>query len=186
MLSVARSCARANAILDVHVSQIHGGSCASDGRPRIVQALRQQGLRPVYKRPYRVTTHSSHHPPVAPNILDRHFDSWLPNRVWLADLTYIATAQGWLYLAIIMDLASRRIVSWSMSERMKAGLVCQALRSAYGQCRPPVGLILHSDRGSQYASGAYRRLTAEFGMQVSMSRCANGWDTRQWKVSSRL
>ena len=189
--------AQANAVLDAHVRQIHAGSRASYGRPRIVQALRRQGvpvgservrqslrrqgLRPVYKRPYRVTTDSSHHLPVAPNILDRRFDGWLPNRAWVADLTYIATAEGWLYLAVIMDLASRRIVGWSMSERMKAGLVCQALRSAYGQCRPPVGLILHGDQGSQYASHAHRSLAADFGMQVSMSRRANAWDNAAMK-----
>jgi putative transposase len=146
------------------------------GSERVRQSLRRQGLRPVYKRPYRVTTHSSHHLQVAPNILDRRFDDWLPNRAWVADLTYIATAQGWLYLAAIMDLASRRIVGWSMSERMIAGLVCQAIRSAYGQCRPHAGLILHSDQGSQYASRAYRSLAADFGMQVSMSRRANALD----------
>ena len=110
------------------------------------------------------------------NTLDRRFDSWPPNRAWVADLTYIAMAQGWLYLAVITNLASRRIVGWSMSERMKAGLVCQALRSAYGQCRPPVGLILHSDQCAQYANHTYRSLAADFGMQVSMSRRANAWD----------
>jgi transposase InsO family protein len=146
------------------------------GSERVRQSLRRQGLRPVYKRPYRVTTDSSHHLPVAPNTLDRRFDGWLPNRAWVADLTYIATAEGWLYLAVIMDLASRRIVGWSMSSRMKADLVCQALRSAYGRLRPPVGLILHSDRGSQYASRAYRILAADFGMVVSMSRKGNCWD----------
>jgi putative transposase len=156
---------RANAILDAHVRQVHAGSRGSYGRPRIVQtlrrqglsvgservrqSLRRQGLRPVYKRPYRVTTDSSHSLPVALNTLDRRFDNWLPNRAWVADLTYIATAEGWLYLAVIMDLASRRIVGWSMSERMKAGLVCEALRLAYGSRRPPDGLLLHSDRGSQ-------------------------------------
>ena len=104
------------------------------------------------------------------------FGAAQPHHAWMADLTYIATAQGWLYLAVIMDLASRRIVGWSMSERMKAGLVCQALRSAYGQCRPLAGLILHSDQGSQYASRAYRSLATDFGIQVSMSRRANAWD----------
>lgn len=143
---------------------------------RVRQSLRRQGLRPVYKRPYRLTTDSSHHLPVAPNTLDRRFVGWLPNLAWVADLTYIATAEGWLYLAVIMDLASRRIVGWSMPERMKAELVCQALRSAYGQRRPHAGLILHSDQGSQYASRAYRRLAADFGIEFSMSRRANAWD----------
>jgi putative transposase len=133
-------------------------------------------LHPIYKRPYRVTTDSSHHLPVAPVILDRRFDGWPPYRAWVADLTYIATVQGWLYLAVIMDLASRRIVGWSMSSRMKADLVCQALRSAYGQRRSTAGLILHSDQGSQYASRAYRRLAADFGMPISMNRRANVWD----------
>ncbi len=123
-----------------------------------------------------MTTDSPHHLPVALNILDRRFDGWPPNRAWVADLTYMATAEGWLYLAVIMDWASRGIVGWSMPERMKGGLVCQAPRSAYGQCRPPVGLILHSDCGSQYASYAHRSLAADFGTQVSMSRRANAWD----------
>jgi transposase InsO family protein len=108
--------------------------------------------------------------------MDRRLEDWRLNCAWVAYLTYIATAQSWLYMAVIMDLASCRIVGWSMSERMKAGLVCQALRSAYGQRRPTAGLILHSDQGSQYASRAYRALAAEFGLQVSMNRRANAWD----------
>ena len=140
------------------------------GSERVRQSLRRQGLCPVYKRTYRVTTDSSHHSPIAPNTLDRRFYGWSPNRAWVADLTYIATAQGWLYLAIIMELASRRIVGRSMSPRMKADLVCQALRLAYGQRRPPVGWILHSDQGSQYANRAYRKLAADFGMQLFMGR----------------
>jgi putative transposase len=139
--------ARSNALLDAAVSQLHAVSRRSYGRPRIVQGLRKQGLqvghervrkslvrqglRPLYKRPYRVTTDSNHRKPVAENILDRRFDGWPINRAWVADITYVSTAQGWLYLAAVMDLASRRIVGWSMSERMKAGLVCDALKSAY-------------------------------------------------------
>lgn len=140
--------------------------------------MQRQGLRPVYKRAYRVMTVSAHSLPVALNVLDRRIDGWRPNQVWVSDITFIATGEGWLYLAVILDLASRRIVGWSMSERIQSDLVCQALRSAYWQRKPPPGLILHSDRGSQYASRAYRQLAASFGMTMSMSRRANAWDTQ--------
>ena len=182
----------ANAVLDAQVAALHAGSKRSYGRPRIVQSLRQQGLqighervrqslrrqglRPVYKRPYRVTTDSQHRKPIAPNVLDRQFDGWRPNRAWVGDITYIATDEGWLYLAAVMDLASRRIVGWSMSERIKADLVCDALRSAYWRRKPHPGLILHTDRGSQYASAPYRNLLDDCRMIQSMSRRANCWD----------
>ncbi len=100
------------------------------------------------------------------------------NQAWVADITYIATAEGWLYLACIMDLASRRIVGWSMSDRMKADLVCQALKSAYWKRKPAAGLLMHSDRGSQYASDEHRRLIKDYRMIQSMSRRANCWDTQ--------
>jgi putative transposase len=184
--------AAANATLDARVAAIHAASQRSYGRDRIVRNLRQQGerighervrkslqrqgLRPVYKRPYRVTTDSDHRKPVAPNVLERRFDGWLPNRAWVADLTYIATDEGWLYLACVLDLASRRIVGWSMSDRIKAELTCDALTMAYWQRKPLAGLIMHSDRGSQYASDAYRKLITRFKMVQSMSRKANCWD----------
>lgn len=183
---------QAQAELDARVAAIHAGSRGTYGRPRIVRQLREQGhqvgpervrrslirqgLQPVYKRAYRVTTDSAHRLPVAPNVLDRRFEDWRPDQAWVSDLTFIATDEGWLYLAAIMDLASRRIVGWSMSERMKSDLVCDALRSAYWQRRPAQGLLLHSDRGSQYVSHAYRQLACDFGMTVSMSRRANAWD----------
>ena len=116
----------ANAALDAQVAALHAGSKRSYGRPRIVRGLREQGvqvshervrnslkrqdLRPVYKRPYRVTTDSAHRKPIVPNLLDRRFDGWRVNQAWVADITYIATGEGWLYLACVMDLASRRIV----------------------------------------------------------------------------
>ena len=121
-------------------------------------------------RPYRVTTDSNHRKPVAENILDRRFDGWPITRAWVADITYVSTAQGWLYLAAVMDLASRRIVGWSMSERMKASLVCDALKSAYWRRKPAAGLLLHTDRGSQYASDSHRRLIKDYEMVQSMSR----------------
>ena len=182
----------ANAVLDAQVAAIHAGSKRSYGRPRIVRGLRdqgvqvghervrhslkRQGLRPVYKRPYRVTTDSAHHKPIASNILDRRFDGWQVNQAWLGDITYIATGEGWLYLACVMDLASRRIVGWSMSDRIKADLVCQALKPAYWRRKPAVGLIMHSDRGTQYASDSHQRLIKDYRMIQSMSRRANCWD----------
>ena len=182
----------ANVALDVQVAAIHAGSKRSYGRPRIVRglldqgvqvshervrnSLKRQGLRPVYKRPYRVTTDSAHKKPIAPNVLNRRFDGWQVNQAWVADITYIATGEGWLYLACVMDLSSRRIVGWSMSDRIKAGLICQALKSAYWRRKPPAGLIMHSDSGSQYASDSHRRLIKDYRMIQSMSRRANCWD----------
>ena len=184
--------AQANARLDAQVAAMHAASRGSYGRPRIVRGLHEQGLRvgpervrrslrrqalrPVYKRPYRVTTDSKHRKPVAPNLLDRRFDGWNLNRAWVADITYLHTVEGWLYLAVVMDLASRRIVGWSMSDRLHAELVCQALQMAYWRRKPAPGLIMHSDRGSQYASDRYRRLIKDFRMLQSMSRKANCWD----------
>jgi transposase InsO family protein len=184
--------AQANARLDAQVAAMHAASKGSYGRPRIVRGLRELGLqvgpervrrslqrqtlRPVYKRPYRVTTDSNHRQPVAPNVLARRFDGWNINRAWVSDITYLSTGEGWLYLAVVMDLASRRIVGWSMSARLHADLVCQALQAAYWRRKPAPGLIMHSDRGSQYAGDRYRRLMVDFRMLQSMSRKANCWD----------
>jgi putative transposase len=184
--------ALANQALDAKVAVIHRQSRRSYGRPRIVQQLRQQGecvsaervrqslqrqgLRPVYRRAYVVTTDSAHRLPIAPNLLDRRFEGWKLDQAWSADITYIATNEGWLYLAVVMDLASRRIVGWSMSESIDAKLVCAALRSAWWQRKPAAGLLVHTDRGSQYASHAYRRLAEDFAITMSMSRKGNAWD----------
>jgi putative transposase len=153
--------AQGNAALDAEVAAIHQTRHRSYGRPRIVAQLRlqgkrigservrrslqRQGLRAVYKRPYRVTTDSNHRLLVVPNMLQRRFDGWSANQAWVSDIPFIATAEGWLYLAAILDLASHRIVGWLMSERINAELVCQGLRSACWQRRPPSGLILYSD-----------------------------------------
>ncbi|WP_225783007.1 IS3 family transposase [Xenophilus sp. Marseille-Q4582] len=182
----------ANQALDAKVAAIHDASRRSYGRPRIVHKLRQQGevvsaervrkslrrqgLRPVYRRPFVVTTDSAHCLPVAANLLDRRFDGWQSDQAWVADITYVATGEGWLYLAAVMDLAGRRIVGWSMSETIDATLVCTALKSSWWQRKPPKGLLVHSDRGAQYASGRYRALVAELGITMSMSRKANAWD----------
>jgi putative transposase len=184
--------ATANAALDAQVAVIHRQARQSYGRPRIMrvlhaqgvavghervrQSLRRQGLRPVYRKPYRVTTDSAHTKPIAANLLNCRFAGWQINRAWVADLTYIRTDEGWLYLACILDLGSRRVVGWSMTARMKAQLVCDALKMAYWRRKPPAGLIMHSDRGVQYAADEYRKLIAEYSMVQSMSRKANCWD----------
>lgn len=182
--------AMANAALDARVAALHAGSKRSYGRivrglreqghkighERVRNSLKRQGLRPVYRRPYRVTTDSEHCRPIAANVLERRSEGWRVNQAWVADITYVATDEGWLYLACVMDLASRRIVGWSMSNRISAELVCQALKSAYWRRKPPAGLIMHSDRGSQYASHSYRQLIKDYGMIQSMSRRANCWD----------
>ncbi|AKM33273.1 integrase (plasmid) [Pandoraea faecigallinarum] len=184
--------ALANQALDAEVAAIDQASRRSYGRPRIVQRLRQQGqmvgaervrkrlrrqgLRPVYRRPFVVSTDSAHPLPVAANLLDRRFDGWQPDQAWVADITYVPTGEGWLYLAAVMDLAGRRIVGWSMSEAIDASLVCAALKSAWWQRKPDKGLLVHTDRGSQYASGRYRALAGDLDITMSMSRRANAWD----------
>lgn len=122
------------------------------------------------------TTVSDDTHPHAENILNRAFSAGEANQKWTADITYIATAEVWLYLAAVMDLYSRRIVGWSMSESIDAGLVCRALKAAYELRRPAAGLIHHSDRGVQYTSAAYQSLLARYGMICSMSRKGNCWD----------
>ncbi len=155
----------ANQSLDAQVAVIHAEGKQGYGRIRVTRRLRQSGmrigaesvrqrllrqrLRTVYRRPYRVTTDSNHRKPVAMNLLARRFTAWSPNQAWTGDITYLLTDEGWLYLAAIVDLGTRRIVGWALSERMTAKLVCDALQMAYWRRRPAPGLLLHSDRGSQ-------------------------------------
>ena len=161
------------------------GSCACSTRTVLPSAMsgcgkvccvRRCGRSTVNR--YRVTTDSAHTKPIAANVLNRCFAGWQINRAWVADLTYIRTDEGWLYLACILDLGSRRVVGWSMSARMKAHLVCDALKMAYWRRKPPPGLIMHSDRGVQYAADEHRKLIAQYGMVQSMSRKGNCWDTQ--------
>jgi len=191
--------AQANARLDAQVAAIHAASKRSYGRPRIVRGLRElglcvghervrrsrqrQALQPVYKRPYRVTTDSNHRLPVAPNVLERRFDGWDINRAWVSDITYCSTVEGWLYLAVVMDLASRRIVGWSMSDRLEADLVCQALKAASWRRKPAPGLIMHSDRGSQPRVVATRLRVAELSSSLSAS-AAEGLPGRVFRASA--
>ena len=123
-----------------------------------------------------VTTDSRHDLPVAPNRLARDFTPAAPDTVWTGDITYILTGEGWLYLAAVLDLHSRQVVGWSMQAHMETRLVSDALRMAWFRRRPSAGLIFHSDRGSQYCSGQFQALLANYGMHSSMSRKGNCWD----------
>ncbi len=146
------------------------------GRHRVRTLMRRNGLRAVWKRKFVHTTDSHHALPVADNVLDRQFTPAAKNVAWVSDITYIRTRSGWLYLAAVMDLFSRKVVGWSMAPSMPAELVCAALQMAITQRQPPAGLIVHSDRGSQYASDAHRALLARHGLRPSMSRKGNCWD----------
>jgi putative transposase len=146
------------------------------GRYRVRQLMKKHQLRPTWKRKFVHTTDSKHDLPIAANILNRQFNPEAANRAWAADITYIRTRRGWLYLAAVMDLYSRKIVGWSMAPNMPAELVCSALQMAIAQRQPTAGLIVHSDRGSQYASAAHRAVLAQHGLVMSMSRKGNCWD----------
>ena len=146
------------------------------GVNRVARLMRETGIRAKQARRYKATTDSDHSHPVAANLLDRQFDVAEPNRVWTADITYIWTRAGWLYLAVILDLFSRRVVGWSMGNRIDGQLTLTALRAALWNRRPPPGLLHHADRGSQYACGDYRDLLDEHGLICSMSRKGDCWD----------
>lgn len=143
---------------------------------RIKRLRTKLGLRCKQKRKFKATTNSKHGLPLAPNLLDRQFTMTAPNQAWVTDITYVATEEGWLYLAGIKDLFQGELVGYAMSERMTTSLVSQALFRAVVAKRPGKGLIHHSDRGSQYCAHAYQQQLQQFGMQVSMSRKGNCWD----------
>jgi len=146
-------------------------------RGRIERLMRQHGIRAAAARRFRpVTTDSRHGLPVAPNLLEQCFKASAPNQVWLADLTYVPTGEGWLYLAAVLDLATRKIVGWAMRDHLRTELAAAALVMATQRQRPGPGLIHHSDRGSLYAAGQYRQLLAKAGMKASMSRKGNCYD----------
>lgn len=146
------------------------------GRCRTRRLMRQQGLRARWRRKFTHTTNSRHDFPVAGNILDRQFKPEAIDRAWVADITYIRTTRGWLYLAAVMDLYSRKIVGWATAASMPAELVCSALEMAIDLRQPKPGLIVHSDRGSQYAGHLYQALLKRHELTASMSRRANCWD----------
>jgi putative transposase len=143
------------------------------GRKRVARLMRTAGLRARERRRFRCTTDSRHGMPIKQNLLDRRFTVSTPNCGWVTDITYLWTLEGWLYLAVILDLFSRRVVGWSLSERLERGIVLNALKVALQDRHPPQGLLHHSDRGSQYAS---HELLAAHGIQSSMSRKGNCWD----------
>ncbi len=145
-------------------------------KARVERLMREHGIRARHKRRYRATTDSKHGLPVADNLLDRNFSPEAPNRVWTADLTYVWTDEGWLYLAVVLDLFNREIVGWSIKPRMTADIAISALTMAWFRRKPAPGLLHHSDRGSQYASHAFQTRLADYGMVCSMSRQGNCWD----------
>ena len=146
------------------------------GRYRVRRLMKRLGLTVKIKRKYRITTQSQHGLPVAGNVLNREFTQASPNQAWVSDITYVWTVQGWLYLAVVMDLYSRRIVGWCMDKTMTQALAIRALMMAINLRQPKAGLIHHSDRGSQYASEAYQTLLTQHGIRPSMSRKGNCWD----------
>lgn len=181
---------------DRHLKQkilaVHAAAGGRYGTPRIERALRRQGvatsrkrvarlrrelgLQAKARRRYRATTDAQHPYPVAPNRLRRRFEAPGPDRVWVGDITFLSAGQGWLYLALLMDVFSRRIVGWAVSDRIDEVLALRALRRAVELRRPPPGVIHHTDRGAQYCSTSYREALEAAGMTVSMSRRADCWD----------
>ena len=143
----------------------------------VAKYMRQEGLKSKVKRPFRVrTTDSNHGHPVAMNLLDRTFSAQAPDRKWCVDITYVPTGEGWLYLAAVIDLFSRKIVGWEMADHLRAELCVNALSMAIERRRPDPGLLHHSDRGVQYACEAYRSLLDRYGIEPSMSRTGDCYD----------
>jgi putative transposase len=178
--------------LGAKIANIHAGSRKRYGSPRVHDALREGGervsrkrvarimkeqdLRGKRRRRFRVTTQSDHPFPIAGNVLARDFSCMKPDQKWVGDITYVWTREGWLYLAVLVDLFSRRVVGWSMSDSLATDLPLQALTMALETRRPHRGLVHHSDRGCQYASAEYRRVLEQHGLVASMSRRGNCWD----------
>lgn len=159
------------------------------GRRQVADSLRRQGLRAKAARKFKATTNSNHSLPVAGNLLKQDFTAQRPNQVWTGDITYIGTDEGWLYLAVVLDLYSRKVVGWSMSERMTATLVCDALRMALFRRHRPRDVIMHTDRGSQYCSREHRALLDEHGLIASMSAKGNCYDNaamESWNHSLKV
>ena len=158
----------------IHADLVEDGEFVS--KKRVARLMVEDGLRAVTLRRFRRTTNSDHDDPVAENLLDRQFGPEAPNRAWVGDITSIWTGEGWLYLATMMDLYSRRIVGWCADDHMEASLVTRALEMAIGRRVPDLDLLCHSDRGSQYTGVDYQDLLDEHGIECSMSRRGNCWD----------
>ena len=146
------------------------------GAERVRQLMQKHGIRAKHKRKWIATTNSNHSLPIAPNLIERNFTTAMPDQVWTTDITYVATCEGWQYLVAFLDLFSRQIVGWSMQPHMRADMVTDALRMAYFKRRPSPGLIVHSDRGSQFCSNLFQDALKAYGMRSSMSRKGDCWD----------
>ena len=153
---------------------VSGGVKVSE--KRVARLMAEMGLVAQVKRRFKRTTDSDHDNPIAPNLLERDFSAPAPNRVWVGDITYLWTCEGWVYLAVVIDLYSRRVVGWALADHMRTELCTAALLMAIGLRSPPPGLIFHSDRGSQYASAAYRSILTRYGAQCSMSGRGDCYD----------
>ena len=189
-------------LLRVHIRAIHRQSRETYGSPRILAELREQGFRVSRKRVARLmreegvaglpakrafrvaTTDSDHENPIADNVLQRNFEAQRPNEAWVGDITYLRTAAGFVYLAVLIDLHSRRVVGWAVRDHMRTSLVQEALQRAVALRNPPPGLVHHTDRGSQYASAAYRQDLQRIEAVPSMSRKGDCWDTPSRSPSS--
>lgn len=174
------------------IKEVHQESRGTYGSPRIVDDLKEQGFEVGRRRiarlmkengitgnppkPFKRTTDSKHNFDVADNVLNREFTVDAPDKVWSTDITYVRTWEGWMYLAVVIDLFSRRVIGWSMATHMRTGLVLDALKMAFGRRQPKHNLLHHSDRGSQYASHDYRDVLSDNGIICSMSRKGNCWD----------
>jgi len=197
--------AQANLSLTEDIRRVYAEHKGRFGAPRITAQLRSEGqqvdakrvarlmqaagLRARAARKYKATTNSSHDLPVAPNLLEQDFSATAPNQKWVSDITYIATEEGWLYLAVVLDLYARRVVGWAMSERMTATLVCDALQMALWRRQSPAGVIVHSDRGSQYCSRKYQCLLDDNGLLCSMSKKGDCYDNaamESWNHSLKV
>ena len=196
---------QANVRLAADVQRIYTEHKGRTGAPRITKHLREEGqavgknrvasvmqaerLRAKAARKYKATTNSNHNLPVAPNLLKQDFAAARPNCKWVSDITYVATDEGWLYVAVVLDLYSRLVVGWAMSERMTAKLVCDALRMALWRRKMPTGVIVHSDRGSQYCSADHQRLLRDNHLLCSMSKKGDCYDNaamESWNHSLKV
>jgi putative transposase len=178
--------------LDQAIKRLYQASRGRSGSPKITRALwtedwkisenrvakrmKAMGLRSIVRRRFRVTTQSKHAFPIAPDRLGRRFQVEAPNRVWVSDITYIRLQQGWVYLAVFIDLFSRQVVGWALSRSLDHGLVLKALERARQKRKPELGLMIHSDRGVQYACTGFRQVLKRDGYVQSMSRKADCWD----------
>ena len=183
---------RSDLVLLAHIREQSRLSLGSYGRPRMTEELKELGLNVGHRRvgrlmrengirverskKYKLTTDSNHAFHIAPNLLNRDFHADAPNKKWAGDISYVWTREGWLYLAVILDLHSRRVIGWAVSNRMKRDLAIRALKMAVALRQPPNGCIHHTDRGSQYCSHDYQKLLRQHGFQVSMSGKGNCYD----------